>query len=183
MGEIEYPHDGLNVPLSIPKNPWDSLCSRNTNDIVYQAGVSPNSGRLPDILPSSRRLLSYPTIFVSVRGGAFYCFLPYILYFLGSSLAFLISSTSSFVGWLNISSFHFFPSSVEKNLPQAFEAISISFLSIIKSFPLYFFCPARAPIFTNAAFVLVCPSCPSCIHYTSERVAVRPFFFRKGCGQ
>lgn len=52
-----------------------------------------------------------------------------------------------------------------------------------QSFLLYFFCSARVAVLTNAAFVLVCPSCPSCIHYTSERVAVRPFFFRKACGQ
>ena len=76
MGGIEYQHDALNVPLSTPKNPLDSLYSGSTNDIVYQVGVSPNSGRLPDILPSSHRLQSYPTICVSARGGVFYCLLP-----------------------------------------------------------------------------------------------------------
>ena len=59
----------------------------------------------------------------------------------------------------------------------------ICILYIIQSFLLYFFCSARVTVLTDAAFVLVCPSCPSCIHYTSERVAVRPFFFRKACGQ
>lgn len=76
MGEIEYPHDGLNVPLSTLKNPLDSLYSRNTNDTYCQASLLPNNGIRLDILLSSLRLQSYPTIFVSAQGGVFCYLLP-----------------------------------------------------------------------------------------------------------
>ena len=78
MGGIEYPHDALNVLLSTPKNLWDSPYSGSTSDTAHREVLLPNSGRLLDILPFSRRLQSYPTICVSVRGGVFYYLLPLV---------------------------------------------------------------------------------------------------------
>ena len=76
MGGIEYQHDALNVPLSTLKNLWDSPYSWCTSGTAHREVLLPNSGRLSDILPSSHRLQSYPTICVSARGGVFYCLLP-----------------------------------------------------------------------------------------------------------